>query len=112
MAENHPAQAVTNFEVALRQRPDRGETHYELAQALIRLGREQEALAEFSQAVRLKPDLADAHLNYGVALARAKRFSEAVAEFREVLRLNPQDQRAQRMLEQAKRSAQAQGMKH
>jgi tetratricopeptide (TPR) repeat protein len=111
MAENHPAQAVTNFEVALRQRPDRAETHYELAQALARLGREQEALGEFSQAVRLKPDFADAHLNYGVALARAKRFSDAVAEFREVLRLNPQDQRAQRMLEQAERSARTQGVR-
>jgi tetratricopeptide (TPR) repeat protein len=110
MAENHPAQAVTNLEVALRQRPDRAETHYELAQALARLGREQEALSEFAQAVRLKPDFADAHLNYGVALARAKRFSEAVAEFREVLRLNPQDQRAQRMLDQAERSARAQGV--
>jgi tetratricopeptide (TPR) repeat protein len=112
MAENHPAEAVTNLEVALRQRPDRGETHYELAQALARVGREQEALGEFAQAVRLKPDLADAHLNYGVALARAKRYSEAVAEFRETLRLNPQDQRAQRMLEQAERSAKAENMKH
>jgi Flp pilus assembly protein TadD len=38
-------------------------------------------------------------------LARSRRYSEAVAEFRETLRLSPQDQRAQRMLEQAERSA-------
>jgi tetratricopeptide (TPR) repeat protein len=112
MAENHPAEAVTNFQVALQRRPERGEAHYELAQALARLGREQEALREFAQAVRLKPDLADAHLNYGIALARSRHFSEAAAEFRETLRLNPQDQRAQRMLDQATRSAQAQGVNH
>src|SRR5436305_8000890 len=105
MAENHPAEAITNLEVALQQRPDMAEIHYEIGQALGRVGREREALGEFAQAVRLKPDLADAHLNYGVALARNRHFSEAVAEFREVLRLNPQDQRAQRMLQQAVRSA-------
>jgi tetratricopeptide (TPR) repeat protein len=112
MAENRPAEAVTNFQVALQRRPDRAEAHYELAQALARLGREQEALGEFAQAIRLKPDLADAHLNYGVALARSRRYSEAIAEFRETLRLNPQDQRAQHMLDQATRSAQAHGENH
>jgi tetratricopeptide (TPR) repeat protein len=109
MAENRPAEAVTNLDIALQQRPDRGDIHYEFAQALARLGREQQALTEFAEAVRLKPDLADAHLNYGVALARARRYSDASAEFREVLRLNPQDQRAQRMLEQAERSARNSG---
>jgi tetratricopeptide (TPR) repeat protein len=112
MAENHPAQAVTNFEVALRHSPERGEVHYELAQALVRIGRELEALGEFAHAVRLKPDLVDAHLNYGVALARGRRFSEAIAEFRETLRLNPQNHRAQRMLEQAERSARTEGTNH
>jgi tetratricopeptide (TPR) repeat protein len=112
MAENHPVEAVTNFQRSLQRRPDRAETHYELAQALARLGREQEALAEFAQAIQLKPDLADAHLNYGVALARSRRFSEAVREFQETLRLNPQDQRARHMLDQATRSAKAQGVNH
>jgi Flp pilus assembly protein TadD len=88
------------------------EIHFELGRALARVGREAEALGEFAQAVRLKPELADAHLNYGVALARSRRFSEAVAEFRETLRLNPRDQRAQRMLEQAARSAGSGGVNH
>lgn len=112
MAENRPAEAVTNFEVAVRRRPDRGDVHYEFAQALARVGREAEALGEFSEAVRLKPDLADAHLNYGVALARSRRFAQAAAEFRETLRLNPQDQRAQKMLDQAMRSAQVESGNH
>jgi len=104
-AENRAAEAVTNLAIAVQQRPAMAEIHFELGRALARVRREGEALGEFAQAVRLKPDLADAHLNYGIALARSRRFSEAVAEFRETLRLNPQDQRVQRMLEQAARSA-------
>jgi tetratricopeptide (TPR) repeat protein len=110
--ENQAAAAITNFQVALQQSPEMGEIHYELGQALARLGREAEALGEFAQAVRLKPDLADAHLNYGVALARSGRYSEAVAEFRETLRFHPQDERAQRMLDQAARSARGGGINH
>ena len=88
------------------------EIHFELGRALARLRREAEALGEFAEAVRLRPDLADAHLNYGVALARSGQYSEAVVEFRETLRLNPQDQGAQRMLDQATRSAQTKGMNY
>ncbi len=109
-AQNCPADALTNLQVALEQRPDMAEIHYELAQALARLGREPEALGEFAQAARLKPDFADARLNYGVALARGGLYSEAITEFREALRLRPQDERAQRMLEQATRAARARGI--
>lgn len=108
-AENHPADALTNLQVALQQRPDMAEIHYEFAQTLARLGRETEAFDEFAQAARLKPDFADARLNYGVALARRRRYSEAIIEFREAVRLKPQDERAQRMLEQASRAARASG---
>lgn len=105
-AENRDAEAVTNFQVALRQpggftRPEVAEIHLETGNALARLGRDMEALAEFAEAVQLNPDLADAHLNYGAALARSGRYSEAAAEFRETLRLRPNDERAQRMLDQA-----------
>jgi tetratricopeptide (TPR) repeat protein len=106
---NDPAGALTNFQVALQQRPDNAEIYFEYGQAQARLGREEEALANFAQAVRLNPKLADAHLNYGVALARHRRYSEAVDEFRETLRLRPQDERAQRMLNQATRQAGAVG---
>jgi Flp pilus assembly protein TadD len=50
-------------------------------------------------------------LNYGVALARSGRYLQAIAEFRETLRLHPQDERAQRMLDQATRAAGGEGEK-
>lgn len=109
-AENRPADALTNLQVALEQRPDMAEIHYEFAQALARVGRDTEALGEFAQAARLKPDFADARLNYGVALARGGRYSEAIIEFRAALRLHPQDERAERMLEQATRAARRSGV--
>ena len=106
--ENRAAEAVTQFQVALRQQPDLpqhdlGAIHFELGNALASLGRDSEALDEFAKAARLIPGFADVHLNYGAALARNWRYAEAAAEFRETLRLRPQDERAQRMLDQAKR---------
>lgn len=105
-AEQRPAEAVTNFQVALRQQQDLGPDalgaiHFELGNALVRLGRDAEALAEYDESARLIPGFADVHLNYGAALARSGRYPEAIAEFREALRLRPQDERARRMLEQA-----------
>jgi len=107
-AEKRAAEAVTNFQVALRQRRDLtphelGAIHFELGNALAGLGRDPEALGEYAQSARLIPGFADVHLNYGAALARRERYAEAAAEFRETLRLRPQDERAQRMLDQAAR---------
>jgi len=106
MAENRAAEAVTNFQVALRQQRnlpqhDLGAIHFELGNALAGLGRDTEALGEYAQSARLIPGFADVHLNYGAALARSRRYAEAAVEFRETLRLRPQDERAQRMLDQA-----------
>jgi len=108
-AEQRAAEAVTNFQVALRQRRDLtqhelGAIHFELGNALVGLGRDTEALGEYAQAARLIPGFADVHLNYGAALARSGRYVAAAAEFRETLRLRPQDERAQRMLDQAKKA--------
>jgi tetratricopeptide (TPR) repeat protein len=105
-AENRAAEAVSHYQVALRQQRnlpqhDLGAIHFELGNALAGLGRDNEALDEFAQAERLIPGFADVHLNYGAALARSRRYSDAVVEFREMLRLRPQDDRAQRMLDQA-----------
>ncbi len=105
-SEHRAAEAVTNFQVALQQRRDLpqhdlGAIHFELGNALAGLGRNTEALGEYAESVRLIPGFADVHLNFGAALARSGRYAEAAAEFRETLRLRPQDERAQRMLDQA-----------
>jgi tetratricopeptide (TPR) repeat protein len=113
-AEQRPAEAVTNFQVALRQRRELtqhelGAIHFELGNALAGLGRDTEALVEYAESARRIPGFADMHLNYGATLARNGRYAEAAAEFREALRLRPQDERAQRMLDQAKREG---GLSH
>lgn len=107
-AENRAAEAVTNFQVALRQQrgltqDEVGAIHFQLGDVLTGLGRDTEALGEYAQSVRLIPDFPDAHRNYGAALALRGRYAEAAAEFREALRLRPQDERVQRMLDQARR---------
>ncbi len=84
-------EAISEFEAALRIKPDDPRTHNNLGSALRRIpGRLPEAIAEFEAALRIKPDLAEAHNNLGNALARTPgRLPEAIAEFEAALRVKP-----------------------
>jgi tetratricopeptide (TPR) repeat protein len=59
------------------------------ANALLTLGRLEEALAEFRQVLVRVPQHAEARINCGVAHAALGSPQEAVAEFQEVLRIAP-----------------------
>jgi tetratricopeptide (TPR) repeat protein len=69
--------------------PDEPETHFNMAVALERLGRVQEAIGQYDQALQLKPDYAWAHYNLGVTLARLGRVPEAVDHYEQALRTRP-----------------------
>src|ERR1700757_2069357 len=62
-----------------------------LGSALMRLGRQQEALQVFDKAVQLKPDEADLWRHLGNALLEAARTSEALLCFQRTVELNPGD---------------------
>jgi Flp pilus assembly protein TadD len=57
------AEAVEQYQQALRLDPNIAEAHNNLGLVLFALGREEEGVREFSTAVRLKPDLAVARDN-------------------------------------------------
>lgn len=75
----HLNQAVTQFEEAVRLKPDYAEAHYNLGNALNSLGRTPEAVAQFNEAVRLRPDYVVAHYNLRNALNSMGRTPEAIA---------------------------------
>jgi Flp pilus assembly protein TadD len=52
-------EAESEFRTALERRPDSPEVRYNLAFALLRQERREEAIAEFEEAFRLKPDMAE-----------------------------------------------------
>jgi tetratricopeptide (TPR) repeat protein len=90
-AEGRTAEAVAQFEEALRIDPSFAEAHSNLGNALARdPGRMAEALVHCQEAVRLKPSYAKAHNNLGNVLARTPgRIADAIGEFQEALRLDP-----------------------
>ena len=73
----------------LTKEPDDYASHNNLGNALLELGRVDEAVGHLRQATRIRPDLDDAHYNLGVALAGQGRQRDALECYREALRINP-----------------------
>jgi tetratricopeptide (TPR) repeat protein len=69
-----------------------------LAVALQRLGKFDEAVEHFSDALRLNANYAEAHCNLGRMLAQQGRRDEAVAHLKEALRLRPGYEQAEEQL--------------
>jgi tetratricopeptide (TPR) repeat protein len=89
--------AATEFEAALRIRPDYAEAHYNLGKTLARMpGRLQQAIAEYRAALRDRPDYSPvlhytyAHVSLGNALARLPGgMGEAIEQYEAALKLDP-----------------------
>ena len=89
-------EAISEFQAALRLKPDDslaynnlGVAHNNLGIAFGRQGRTGEAIAQFQEAIRYKPDNAETHNNLGVALFNQGQTDTAIKEYREALRLKP-----------------------
>jgi Flp pilus assembly protein TadD len=61
----------------------------QLALALVRQEKVDDALQQFYRALELSPDNADIRTNLGLILARLGKLSEAAAQLNEALHLNP-----------------------
>jgi tetratricopeptide (TPR) repeat protein len=96
-AEGRRAEAIDQYEQALRINPNYAEIHNNLAFELEKLpGGGWEALSQYEQAVQIKPDYLTARVNLAKELARLPgRETEAIAEYEEVLRMKPDDAAAQ-----------------
>ncbi|MBI3877621.1 MAG: tetratricopeptide repeat protein, partial [Verrucomicrobia bacterium] len=89
--EGKLADAVAEYEAALRINPRHPAAHYNLGLTWAKLGRWADAAAAYTEALRYKPDFMDARNNLGVALAAQRKFDEARACYAEALRLRPGD---------------------
>jgi len=65
-----------------------------LAVALEKEGRTDEAIRYYQEALRVNPSYVKAHFGLGNALAKKGRTDEAIKSYREVLRINPEHTRA------------------
>ncbi len=79
----------TLFERALTVNAENYIAHYNLAAALYRLRRTEEAIAHYREAVRIRPDFDRAWNNLGATLQGLGRHAEAGPAFEAALRANP-----------------------
>ncbi|WP_292656817.1 tetratricopeptide repeat protein [Nitratifractor sp.] len=91
------------YETLLAQDPTDDLAHGSLANALHKLGEEEEALEHHREAIRLDPDYAPHHYNYANTLYDLGRREEALAEYRRALELDPELEPAKKMIEELSR---------
>jgi tetratricopeptide (TPR) repeat protein len=82
-------EAISEFEQALRIRPDYVQAHANMGIVLAQAGRIQEAISEFEQALRLQPNYVQAHVNMGIILEQTGKVQEAIGHYEQALRIEP-----------------------
>jgi protein O-mannosyl-transferase len=76
---NHTLTCTTGNDVA----------HNNLGNALLQMGRLDEAIIQYQKAFEIMPGLAETHYNLAVALSQAGRVDEAIAHFQKALQIKP-----------------------
>ncbi len=89
MDAGKPAEAVGNYQQALRLNPNSSQAHHNLGLALQEQGQAEAAMAEFRAALRLQPDYESAEHNLANRLADAGKLDEAIARYQAAARLAP-----------------------
>ncbi len=84
------AEAITNYQVSVRIKPDYEDALNNLGHALAELGRNAEALPFYEAALRVKPRHVEVNNNYGNALSGVGRLDEAIAHYEMALAENPE----------------------
>ena len=83
------AEAIAQYEAALRLDPRSAEAHANLGNVLVQAGRLTEGISHEEEALRLRPNAAATWGNLGGALLQAGRREEAITRLREATRLDP-----------------------
>jgi tetratricopeptide (TPR) repeat protein len=83
-------QAVTQFQAALRIKPDYVRAHTDLGSAFAKLGRLSDAMAEYRAALAIDPELAIPHNNLGNTYAHLGLWNDAISEYETALGVDPE----------------------
>ncbi len=94
-ARGAEAEAIQNFELAVRLRPKDATANNALGASLLAAGRIGEAIPYLHAALRVQPDNFDAHYNLANALVSQDKFLEAIDHYRAAIRLHPDDANAE-----------------
>lgn len=95
LARGVQAEAVQQFEQAVRLRPQDATANNALGASLLAAGRFADAIPYLSAALKAQPDNFDAQYNLANALASQDKFLEAIEHYRAAVRLHPDDANAE-----------------
>lgn len=85
---NH-SNAVKLAEEALEHLQDEPSIHFNMANALGKLGEFQKSESHFLKALKLNPNNAHYHVNLGVLYHRWKKYRKAEESYKKALKINP-----------------------
>jgi tetratricopeptide (TPR) repeat protein len=94
-ARGESSEAVEQYEMALRLRPEDATVNNAIAGASLAAGHPELAVKYLQAALRSRPNYFDAHYNLGTALAMQNDYAGALEHFRAAVQINPQDANAQ-----------------
>jgi len=94
-ARGAQTEAIQQFELAVRLRPQDATANNALGASLLSAGRIGDAIPYLRAALQAQPDNFDAHYNLANALVAQNRFAEAVEQYRTAARLRPDDANAE-----------------
>jgi len=89
LQQGKPAEAVADYQAAIRLKPNNATAHLDFGTALDTMGKKTEAIQEYEKALQFDPHNVAAHRNLGVVLVEMNRLSEAIAHDRQALQLRP-----------------------
>ena len=88
------AEAIANFDTAIKRDPDFMEAYYNRAVAKGVLGQHADALPDYNTVIDLDPDFMEAYYNRGSTKAELGRYVEAITDFDTAIQLNPKNVRS------------------
>jgi len=80
-------EAIPQYEISLRIKPDYIKAHVNLGNAFMRQGFTEKAMDEYLEALKINPSYEKTHNNLGLALASQGRFQEAIDHYLKALRI-------------------------
>ena len=66
-------EAISQYKMGIKFKPDFAQAHYNLGNALLKKGRTNEAISQYKMAIKIKPDYADAYNNLEIAISMLEK---------------------------------------
>jgi tetratricopeptide (TPR) repeat protein len=92
--EGHPSRALADYEQVEKLAPTHARVHMDIANALVGLGRLDEALGEVQRAVEMAPDSVEYRRLLAEAMKARGRYGEALLQYEAIAARRPDDRNA------------------